>query len=590
MKSLAKTLLTLLCILSLAVALVGCGDADVEDIVGDLDIGDIIGGEDTTACQHVYTAWAIYEEGECQERVYKRTCSLCRKDEIKHGAESDHSFSEWESRTATCTEDGGEFRKCTSCGKTESQNVIKAKDHRWTKIRTTEPTCTQNGSIIYACKNCDEARIEPNGTATGHDHSYISYDNNHHYSYCSRCGLYNSDPHYFGWDNVCYICGFANADSAPMSQVTIWVPESEGSYELFEKQVLDFQRIYGYNFSFEISNVSPVDAGYDIFCDFGNGPDLFCYTHDFTIRLYNAGVLATPSLDAQSIIISGNDVSSVLSASVNGNVQAYPMTSSNGYYMYYDPEVITNPDSLEQIIADCEAAGKKIRFAADNAWYMASFFFATGCESEWIIDENEQFIGINDSFNSEEGLIAMRGLTKLTQSSAYDSVAYACDEDTAVWITGIWDHNYAMEFGFEATDLPSFTIDGVTYHMGSYSGHNLMGVKPQTNSDRAEMLDKLALYLTSYDCQMERYNLLGDSYIPSNLQAQQTYEVQSNPVAAALLKQAEYAVPQLSIHGEWWDIARMLGIAAENANTEQDLLYALLEYEQRVYELLYLYK
>ena len=586
MKSLVKTLLTLLSILSLAVALVGCGDADVEDIVGDLGIGDIIGGEDTTACQHVYTAWAIYEDGECQERVYKRTCSLCRKDEIKQGSESDHTFSEWESRTATCTEDGGEFRKCTSCGKTESQNVIKAKDHRWTKIRTTEPTCTQNGSIIYACKNCDEARIEPNGTATGHDHSYISYDNNHHYSYCSRCGLYNSDPHYFGWDNVCYICGFANADSAPMSQVTIWVPEWEGSYELFEKQVLEFQRIYGYDFSFEISSVNPIDAGYYVVNDLAFAPDLYCFNQDQIDILVQACALAAPSYDSLGVIINSNDEASVLSAYLNGDLYAYPMSTSNGFYMYYDPNVITNPESLEQIIADCEAAGRTFSFELCNGWYNASFFMATGCISSWTTDSNGEFIDVFDSYNSDAGLIAMKTMQKLAQSPCHDDSSWI-SSDTAVIIAGIWMDDDAEYYGLVPTDLPSFIgEDGNEYHLGSYSGHYLMGVKPQTNSDRAEMLDKLALYLTSYDCQMERYLIGGSYYTPCNLQAQQTYEVQSNPAVAALLKQAEYAVPQRRIHGGWWDVSAHLGYNLEYA-TAEDLLYALIDYEQRVYELLY---
>jgi hypothetical protein len=193
------------------------------------------------------------------------------------------------------------------------------------------------------------------------------------------------------------------------------------------------------------------------------------------------------------------------------------------------------------------------------------------------VDEDGQFVGVNDSYNSEEGLIAMKGLQKLTQSSAYENNADIYSDDTAVWITGIWNHDFAMEHGLSATDLPSFTVDGVTYHMGSFSGNKLMGVKPQENEERAKLLEELALYLTSYECQIERFNEF--EYGASNLQAQGEIE-KGHLGLAALNKQAEFAIPQGNIHGAWWDIAKMLGIATETAKTEQDLKDALEIYDK----------
>ena len=45
-------------------------------------------------------------------------------------------------------------------------------------------------------------------------------------------------------------------------------------------------------------------------------------------------------------------------------------------------------------------------------------------------------------------------------------------------------------------DLPSFTVDGTSYHLGSYAGFKLLGVRPTTDAKRAAVLQQLALYLT----------------------------------------------------------------------------------------------
>ena len=128
---------------------------------------------------------------------------------------------------------------------------------------------------------------------------------------------------------------------------------------------------------------------------------------------------------AAETIKTNNDAGAVAAASVAGQLWCYPMPSDNGYYMYYDTSIISEEDaeSLEAIIAACEANNVKFRYALENAWYTASFFFATGCHSNWSMDTEGNFTSVDDTFNSAEGLIAMKGMQKLAQSSCYDSNA-----------------------------------------------------------------------------------------------------------------------------------------------------------------------
>ena len=567
MKQISKILLALIVFISLVATLCSC-----ESI-----LGGITGDEPTTECTHVYGDWTVVSGEFCEERLHSRTCTLCGEIDYREGTEADHYWSDPTTVEPTCSNEGYDGRTCRICDKVEKTNTAAATgEHDFIITGTYEPNCVSGGIRHLKCIVCDLLMAETFGEPTG-EHNYtmlVAFDQYHAY-YCWYCHEEKGrEAHiYEGDSTICEICGY---DSTPAYDIYLWVSERLGVASLFERQIERFAELYGYKINYTIEGVAEPDAGYFVTADVASAPDMFCFPQDYTNRLYNAGAFAAPSPSVADGIIAANDHSSILSASVNGSLQAYPLTSDNGYYMYYDSSVITNPDSLEQIIADCEAAGKKIRFEGNNAWYVASFFFATGCESEWIADEDGQFIGINDSFNSPEGLIAMRGLQKLTQSSAYDSNADICNDNTAVWITGIWNHDFAMEFGFEATDLPTFTVDGVTYHMGSFSGNTLIGVKPQENEERAKLLEELALYLTSYECQIERFNEFG--YGPSNLQAQGKIE-NENSGLAALHKQAEFATPQGYIQGSWWDIAKMLGIAAKNANTEQELQDALDEYD-----------
>ena len=363
--------------------------------------------------------------------------------------------------------------------------------------------------------------------------------------------------------------------------ITMWVSELAGVVELTQKQIDAFEAANpGIVINAAIEGVTEADAGSKVVADVASAPDIYCFAQDQLARLVQAAALAAPGKNATETIKANNDAGSVAAASVAGTLYAYPMTSDNGYYMYYDTSIISEADaeSLEAIIAACEANGVKFRYALENAWYTASFFFATGCHSNWTMDADGNFNAIDDTFNSAAGLAAMKGMEKLAKSPAYDSNADIFT-DAGVVITGIWNANAAAEhFGANlgATDLPSFEVDGTSYHLGSYTGNKLMGVKPQSDAKKAAVLSQLAQWLTNEECQMQRYEQY--QWGPSNLNAQASEAVQANISLAALAKQNNYGVPQGQIHGSWWDIAKVLGADAKAAGSAADLQTALDNY------------
>ena len=392
-----------------------------------------------------------------------------------------------------------------------------------------------------------------------------------------------------------FINGFIKPDDDDIDltgtyDVKMWVSEkTDGKngisvVDMTKQQIAAFMAANpGIVINAEIEGVSEANAAGEILVDPSTAPDIYCFAQDQLARLVQAAALAPLGNEAAKTVAENNDAGSVAASTVGGKLYAYPMTSDNGYYLYYDKSIITNPDSLEDIIRDCEASGKKFRYGLENSWYTASFFFATGCVSEWTMDENGNYTAVNDTFNSDAGVIAMQGMQKLAQSACYDS-NNDIFADAAVVVTGIWNANAAeTHFGenFAATDLPSFTVDGQSYHLGSFSGNKLMGVKPQTDAKKGAVLQKLALYLTNAENQLARYEEY--QWGPSNLTAQASPSVQSNVSLAALaLQNGKYGIPQGQIHGSWWDIAKVLGADARSVKSVDDIKASLATYEATV--------
>ena len=366
--------------------------------------------------------------------------------------------------------------------------------------------------------------------------------------------------------------------------ITVWCADK--IVDLTKKQIEDFNASNedGIKFNATVEPVGEGEAATQMITDVEAGGDIFCFAQDQFARLVQAGALSKLGVQAAQIVREANDAGVVAAATMGDELYDYPLTSDNGYFMYYDKSVIPEEDlgSLEKLIADCEAANKY--FSMENetsAWYIASWFFGTGCVSEWETDSDGSFISVHDTFNSDKGLIAVKGMKKLLDSPMYlsSSDGAGFDSGCAIVVTGTWAYETVegiLGDNLGAADLPSFTVDGKEYHMGSFNGCKLMGVKPQTDAVKAAALHKLAQYLTGEAAQMERFNAV--AWGPANLADQANEAVQANVAQAALFEQGPYSQPQGQIHGSWWDIAKVIGTDVKEATDEEGLKKALQNY------------
>ena len=355
-------------------------------------------------------------------------------------------------------------------------------------------------------------------------------------------------------------------DLAGTYDVKVWV--AENIVDLTKTQIDNFNatNTLGIKINATVEPMGEGDAASAMTTDVEAGADLYCFAQDQTARLIQAGALAKLGNAASELVKTSHDKASVTAVTAGEALYGYPLTSDNGYFMYYDKSVIPEEavGSLEALIAACEAAGKNFSFELENSWYIVSFFFATGCVSEWQMDEaGAKFVSVNDNFNSDLGKIAAEGMKKLVTSKCYVNSSATTDFEaaipSAVVVSGTWNYENATGLlgdNLGIAELPSFEVDGKSYHLGSFNGCKLMGVKPQQDAKKAAALNQLAQYLTGEQCQLERFEAKG--WGPSNLAAQKAEAVMAAPHLQALMAQNNYSRPQGQIHGSWWDIAKVI--------------------------------
>ena len=384
--------------------------------------------------------------------------------------------------------------------------------------------------------------------------------------------------------------------------ITMWISNQKGLKEFTEEKIAEFKKIHPeYRFDVTLEFAGEDSAVNSILNNPAKTPDIYSLTQIQLSHLVSANVLAPLSNDAAQKISKENDAGSVAAATMGDEIYAYPMTSDNGYFLYYDSSVVSDEDAetIEGIIAACQRSGKKFGYNLTNAWYMAGFFFAQPveggeplCTSTWTYSVGGGYpVSVDDTFNSQNGLIAMKAMKWLANSGAWVD---ECDNfrGTGAIVTGIWNADIAKgEYGdnMKAAKLPTFTVDGKTYQLGSFSGaYKLLGCKPQEDPLKAKLCEALALYLTSEEVQLDRYCEF--SWGPSNLEAQKNEKVESNIVFSALFEQNIYAQNQGAIPDLWWDEAAKLAKKCQTKNlTDDDMSKALEEYEEKLAQILSYY-
>ena len=364
-------------------------------------------------------------------------------------------------------------------------------------------------------------------------------------------------------------------------EIKVWV--ADAAVEFTKAQIDAFKAANAEyaNMTVTVEPMGEGDAATAMITDVESGADIYGFAQDQLSRLVAAGALEEVAPDNKPLVTAENDAGSVAAATLGDVMYAYPLTSDNGYFLYYDKSVVTDPNTLETIIADCEKAGKGFYMEINSGWYQTAFFFGAGCTLTYDVNNEGSLVACHCDYASENGVKALKAMISVAKSPAFSNASSASNAtNIGAIVDGAWDAKTVQEKlgdNYAATKLP--TVAG--YQMGGFGGFKLLGVKPQTDDAKLAACDALAYYLASGDVQAARYDAL--QWGPSNLEAQKLDAIQTNAALSALAAQLSHCVGQGQYPNDYWSLATALGdsvIAGEYDNyTDEQLLEVLQTFQ-----------
>lgn len=365
--------------------------------------------------------------------------------------------------------------------------------------------------------------------------------------------------------------------------VALRVWGAEEDKELLEQIVENFEQEYGSyaDFDITIEAQSEADCKNTLLSDLENGADVFTFVDDQLMSLVAAGALVP--VDNTDEVKAANSEDSVSTASINDTLYAYPLTADNGYFMYYNKAVIPDTDTgtLDQMLADAAANGKKVYMDWTSGWYLYSFFANTGME----LGLNEDGISNHCNWNTQDGTIkgvdvanAMLTIAAnpgFISTSEDEFIAGATNGSIVAGVSGVWNAQAlqaAWGDNFAATKLPTYTVAGQQIQMGSFSGYKMVGVNAY--SKHTDWALKLADWISNEQNQMLRFEMRGQG--PCNINVAKSEAVMNSPAIQAVLAQNQYATVQ-RIGGNYWEPVQEFGTEMAANNPSGKDLQTLLD-------------
>ena len=345
--------------------------------------------------------------------------------------------------------------------------------------------------------------------------------------------------------------------------LTLWVSETDAYQKVMKEIVDNFKNEYkDVDFNITIGSESEANTKDDLLKDVESGADVFAFADDQINELVKAGALQevsqTYTYDPKEVDLDA----AVNSATVDGKLYAYPMTASNGYFLYYDKSVIPDEDagSLDKILEDCQKAGKTFGMELSNAWYLYSFFKGAGLEATLNDDGKTTDCNWNSKDNNPTGAQVAEAITAAAKNKAFknlgndDQMSAIKDGTMAACVNGTWSSGTVSDAwgkNLGAAKLPTFTCNGKQVQMGSFKGFKHIGVNAYSKQTGWAML--LAEYITNADNQKKIYDATGEG--PAN---KADLEAASSPALNALNAQGDYASLQ-RVGANFWTPANSLG-------------------------------
>ena len=375
------------------------------------------------------------------------------------------------------------------------------------------------------------------------------------------------------------------------TKITIWATAAE---EAVIKAVVDEYNAKKTDekekFQYDFKAVSEGDCGSTLSKDptVAGAPALALVADDQIYGLQSKSIILELKGTYKEGVKANNSAVAVTGASYGDQLFGFPVTSDNGYFLWYNADAITaeQAKSLESIIAVCKEKNMKFNMELANGYYVASVFMSPqvcGIESLKFSSDAEGKVSYTVNWDNEQGAAAAEAISTLlapeyvsglfTDGGNEAVIKGFTDGDMIAAISGTWLESGLTEaaekqnFKLAATKLPTFKVGNEEKQMASFSGSKVYVINKTRPVAEQKVAAALADLLTNKESQLKRFELR--KTLPCNLEAakDEKYTKNVSISGAALQEQNQFAAVQsTSAQDRYWKVGETIGTAMRDAD------------------------
>ena len=339
-------------------------------------------------------------------------------------------------------------------------------------------------------------------------------------------------------------------------------------------------------FQYEFKAVQEGDCGSALAKDatVAGAPALALIADDQIENLQSKNIILEVKGSYKDRVLYYNSEVAVTGASSGDKLFGFPVTSDNGYFLWYNKSALTDQQvgSLESILEVAKATNKKMFMDVSNGWYVNSFFMSPevcGAESLRWHKATEGTGNVYDiTWDSDAGAAAAEYVSGKISTAVKDGnfikgsnevlAAGFLDTSIIAGVSGTWMENdlkaaaTANGYTLGAVKLPTFTYGGKAHQMASFTGSKVFVINKTRPVQEQKAAAALADLLTNKESQLTRFE--ERSALPCNKEAVQDkrYTEHVTLGGAALNAQNNYAAVQsLSAEDRYWSVGEAIGTA-----------------------------
>ncbi len=367
--------------------------------------------------------------------------------------------------------------------------------------------------------------------------------------------------------------------------LTVWVAEEDKDLTL--DAIGEFVKAHEGEADFDIKVESESVEGVKqtVLTNVAKAADIYNFADDQFWDLYQGGALLAVDKDVDGIIEAsgGRNAAIIENVTEDGKLYAYPLTNSNGYFLYYNKDYFTeeNVTNLNKMLEIAASNRKYVIMDWNSGWYLYSFFAGAGMSVG--LDESRQHnvCDFNSTDGAFTGVQVVNAMLEIASSKGFknvisDKFIEEVQSGKAIaLVSGAWNAKLIKEAwgdSMAATKLPTYNIADTSVQMRSFAGFKYMGVNP--NSSHKEWAHKLAMWLTTEQQQLRRFNDIGEC--PANEKAAASDAVRASIAISALVNQNRFADIQ-DVGDNYWTPMSRLGAYLASGNPDRVDLQKLLD-------------